>query len=274
MTNPARIAVSIITPEVQEEAPLALLSGTFEERLQKAAAYGYGGIELVTSNPSKLDFASIKGLLEKYSLKAAAIASGCIANQRGLTLVSANKGTSEAAEALLHEMIDFASAVGAPVVTIGSFCGRSEYVGSRENATSMLMPILKRADDYVNGRKVSIALEALSPVKFDFLCPTKEAVDIISAGSFKNIGLLLDTFHMDLNHDDIYQTIADNASILCHVHIADTERLPAGLGSFDFLTLEKALKAIGYTGWQSAELARKDEPDENARTTARHIQNL
>lgn len=268
------IAVSVITPEVKEEAPLALLSGTFEERLQKAAAYGYDGIELVTSDPARLDGASIKKSLEKYGLQPAAVASGCIAGQRGLTLVAENQEKAEKAEALLMDLIDFASFLGAPVVTIGSFCGRAEYAGSKEEAAAQLMPVLERADLYAGKKNVCISLEALSPLKFDFLNSTGETMDLLKAGNFKNIGLLLDTYHMDLNHDDIHQTVVDNASWLRHVHIADSQRLPAGLGTFDFATMEKALEEIGYTLWQSAELNRGDQPDLNAEITIKNISKL
>ena len=40
--------------------PLALLSGTFEEKAQKAAALGYDGIELMVRDPAGLDWQHVK----------------------------------------------------------------------------------------------------------------------------------------------------------------------------------------------------------------------
>ncbi len=41
--------------------PLALLSGTFEEKLDKAAQLGYSGIELMVRDPVGLDWAAVTG---------------------------------------------------------------------------------------------------------------------------------------------------------------------------------------------------------------------
>ena len=42
-----KLALATPTPEVEVPVPVALLSGTFEERLQKAARLGYDGVELL-----------------------------------------------------------------------------------------------------------------------------------------------------------------------------------------------------------------------------------
>ena len=55
-----KFAVSITTPEVKANVPMALLEGSFEEKLKKAKEYGYQGVELVTNNPSILNAEDIK----------------------------------------------------------------------------------------------------------------------------------------------------------------------------------------------------------------------
>lgn len=73
-----KLAVSIATPEVKDEPRLALFEGSFEERLAKAKAYGYDGIELVTKAPAALDMIHLECLLKRYRLQAAAVASGVL----------------------------------------------------------------------------------------------------------------------------------------------------------------------------------------------------
>ena len=72
-----KLAVSIATPEVKDEPRLALFEGSFEERLAKAKAYGYDGIELVTKAPAALDMIHLECLLKRYRLQAAAVLHYC-----------------------------------------------------------------------------------------------------------------------------------------------------------------------------------------------------
>ena len=83
-----KIALSIQTPEVERVLPLALLSGTFEEKCRRAAKYGADGVELITTDPDSLDVVNISEILKQNRLFPAAISSGGIAATKGLTLLS------------------------------------------------------------------------------------------------------------------------------------------------------------------------------------------
>ena len=50
-----KLALAIQTPEVPRLVPVALLSGTLEEKLAKAALWGADGVELMTSHPAQVD---------------------------------------------------------------------------------------------------------------------------------------------------------------------------------------------------------------------------
>lgn len=263
-----KFAISVITPEVQGEAPLALLEGTFEERLEKAAAFGYQGIELLSCDPSRLDSSRIKDQLSRHGLKAAAVATGFIAGSRGLTLVHADPQIRQEAAALLKDLIRFAAAVGAPVVTIGGFRGKAAFVGSLEEAKDCLREALAAADPLAQERNVTVALEPIRPGETDLLNTAQEVCDFIEEGNFASVGLLLDIFHMRLSEPDPVAAFRIHADRLVHVHLADTDRKALGKGTYDFGPMEEILWEIGYTGWQSVELPRAEDPDGNGRLPA------
>ena len=54
-----KLSVVMTTPEVQAHVPVALLSGSFTERLEKAVQLGYAGVELMVLRPTDLDGADI-----------------------------------------------------------------------------------------------------------------------------------------------------------------------------------------------------------------------
>ena len=258
-----KFAISVITPEVQGEAPLALLEGTFEERLEKAAKYGYQGVELLSCDPSRLDPDRIASQLSRHGLKAAAVATGFIAKSRGFTLVNADPQIRHQAEALLKDLIRFAAAVGASVVTIGGFRGNAALVGSLEEAKGYLHEALAAADPLARELNVTIALEPIRAGESDLLNTAKEVCDLIDAGNYTSVGLLLDIFHMRLSEPDPVEAFRLFSDRLVHVHLADTDRKALGKGTYDFGPMETALQQIGYTGWQSVELPRAEDPDGN-----------
>lgn len=263
-----KFAISVITPEVPGEAPLGLLEGTFEERLEKAAALGYQGIELLSCDPVRLDPAQIAAQLSRHGLKAAAVATGYIAGSRGLTLVSQDPVIRQQAAQLLRELIRFAAAVGAPIVTIGGFRGKAAFVGSLEEAKGYLHEALAAADPLARELNVTIALEPIRPGETDLLNNAAEVCALIDEGGYSCVKLLLDIFHVlpgEPEQEEAFRIYRDR---LVHVHLADTDRKALGLGTYDFGPMEAILKDIGYQGWQSVELPRAEDPDGNGRLPA------
>ena len=71
-----KLALVTLTPEVMLSVPVALLSGTFTERMQKAAKLGYDGVELMVARPDQLDAGAIRSQTSALGLEIAAVASG------------------------------------------------------------------------------------------------------------------------------------------------------------------------------------------------------
>ena len=267
-------AISIITPEVHREAPLALLEGTFDQRLDKAASYGYEGVELVTCDPAVLNGAEIAGQLSRHGLKAAAVATGCIAASRGLTLAAYDAGVRRQALRLLEELIRFCAGVGSRVVTIGSFRGKAEAAGGLEAAWGQLHEAISAVDALACELDVTLALEPINKGESDFLTDARETCRFIDAGGYRSVGLLLDSYHVFLSENEPLDAFRTYRERLVHVHLADSERKAVGSGTIDFKGMEQVLEEIGYLGWQSAELARSDAPDENGLRSMEFLRSL
>jgi len=269
-----KFAVSITTPEVRINAPMALLEGSFEEKLKKAKEYGYEGVELVTNNPSVLNAEDLKAVLACYGLEAAAISTGCILSTRGLTLTSPDKGIRSESVKLLADLIDFAARMNSKIVTIGSFKGTAALAGSLKDAFDYLDEALLTVDSKAGIKGVKLVLEPLNIKESDFLNTAQETIDYIESRKFANVRLLLDTYHVFLAEQNPLATFRQAAPYLEHVHLSDSQRLPVGQGSVDFYGVESVLMDIGYKGWQSAELSRGSAPDLNARITVENIKNI
>jgi sugar phosphate isomerase/epimerase len=140
-----RLALNIQTPEVPAQVPVALLSGTLAEKLEKAARMGATGVELITTEPASLNVAALQEQLNRNGLQTAAIASGGMAFAAKLTLLNPDPLTATLARQRLDELIALAAALHAPVITVGSFRGRA--VSDKEGSLAELAQILRRAGD-------------------------------------------------------------------------------------------------------------------------------
>lgn len=269
-----KLAVSVVTPEVKCEAKLALLSGTFEERLVKAKQYGYDGIELVMSNPASLNLKAIGELLNKNGLKPAAISTGCIASTQEITLISADANKRADAIKLLKELIYAATYLKAGIVTIGSFKGKADAVGNTQLAEEMLAEALQQIDSVALDNDISIVLEPMNRRESDILRTSEDVARYIESLGIRSVKMLLDTYHVYMNGEDISQIAQLFNNIIAHVHLADSERLPVGMGKVDFGSIECELSKINYCGWQSAELSREGTPDQNAKITLDNIKKI
>ena len=269
-----KLSLTIQTPEVPVQVPVALLSGTLEEKLAKAARMGANGVELITTEPASLDIATLKALLDINQLQVAAIASGGMAFAAKLTLLNPDTQAAALARQRLDELIALASAVHAPVITVGSFRGRS--LGDTQRSLVELARILYQAGDRAAAAGVSIALEPLNRFEGDLLNNVAQGLAFLNELDHTSVGLLVDTFHVNIEESSWTEPFrqAMAAGKLFHIHLGDNNRLPPGKGLIDFDAILRTLKEIGYTGWLSAELLGKPDLDMAGQQTLDYMTRL
>ena len=262
------LSLAIQTPEVPLPVPVALLSGRLEEKLAKASAMGYDGVELITTDPSSIETRAMRSSLQANGLRLSAIASGGLAFAAKLTLLHPDPAAAAVARRRLEQMIDLAADLGAPVVTIGSFRGRA--VNGLERSKQELAHILQSAGERAEGCGVRLAVEPLNRYEADLFHTAAEVLEFLAEIGSPAVGVLLDTYHLNIEEcswtEPYRQVMA--AGKLFYVHLGDNNRLPPGQGLIDFRAILRTLREIGYDGWLSAELFPKPDPDTAARQTA------
>lgn len=270
-----KLSLATPTPEVNVKLPVSLLAGTFEERLIKAKAMGYHGVELMVARPANLDPKQIRSSITLNSLEISAISSGAVYMMDRLTLLASDCNIAKQANQRLEELIDFAAEVGAPLVTVGGFRGRLAW-SEEENPREILIAILKSAAERAFNLGVRLALEPLNRYETDIIPNAAEGLELVQRIGHPAIGLLLDTFHVNIEEASITDCFRDayQAGRLFHVHIGDSNRLPPGKGHINFAAIIDTLYMLGYSEYLSAELIPSPDPDTAAITTAEFIQRL
>ncbi|MDA8049527.1 MAG: sugar phosphate isomerase/epimerase [Rhodospirillales bacterium] len=172
-------------------------------------------------------------------------------------LSSPDPAVHAAAIAYLCAAVDVASAAGARIVggpLYGSplvFAGRAPMpIGEPERAARIARVTegLRVAGAYAAERGVTLAIEPLNRFETDFCNLAAQAAELARAVASAAVGVMLDTFHMNMEEDDLPAAIRAVGSALVHFQANENHRGFLGTGHIDWAAIARALAAIGYAG--------------------------
>lgn len=119
---------------------------------------------------------------------------------------------------------------------------------SEEETFAVLSDSLKKLDEYCTGTKVKIYLEPLNRYQ-DFQINTlNDAVKLIDANDLQNTLITADIYHMNIEEDNMINSIKNNIKYIGHVHVAENHRFEPGTGSIDFKAIFNTYDSLGFTG--------------------------
>ncbi len=265
-----KLSLVVSLPDVVY-GPLALLSGSFEEKLAKAAGLGCQGVELMARDPAKLDGAAIAGALRRHHLEVSQVVTGELFGVDGLGLVTSDASLAARSLQRGKEVVDFAARWGA-LVNIGRFRGRLDWVQGQPDRYAYALQRIRPLVDYAAGKGIRIAFEPLIRYECDFIHSAQDGLRFLRDLGYANAGLMLDLFHMNVEDASITGSLREAAPWVWHVHLADSNRRPCGQGHLDFGPIFATLREIGYQGYVSAEHLPLPDPDSAAALTIRHVQ--
>lgn len=264
-----KLSLVVTTADVVH-ASLALLSGSFEEKLRKAADLGYQGVELMARDPATLDIAGIDAALRRYGLAVPQVVTGQLYVVDGLGLVTSDAGLAARALQRGKEVVDFAARWGA-LVNVGLFRGRLDWVKGQHDPWAFAVDRFRPFVQYAASKGVRIVLEPANRYECDFIYNAQDGLRFIRDLGMDGVGLMLDVFHMNIEDASIEGSLREAAPYVWHVHIADSNRRPCGEGHLDFGSIFRTLREIGYQGYVSAEHLPLPDLDTAAAHTARFV---
>jgi D-psicose/D-tagatose/L-ribulose 3-epimerase len=113
---------------------------------------------------------------------------------------------------------------------------------------------LGQLDSVLIDTGVTLGIEALNRFESDLTSTAAEACAIARASGSKHVGVLLDSFHMNIEEKDPPAALRAAGDTLVHYHISDNDRGVPGSGRYDFRADAAALRDIGYDSWVVAEI--------------------
>ncbi len=99
--------------------------------------------------------------------------------------------------------------------------------------------------------KIDLLLEPLNRYSTPYCSNLEDALFVIT--NCKSLGIMLDTYHMNIEEDSFDDTILKSKDFLYHLHFADNNRKMPGFGHIDFEKIISTLKDMYYSGTISFE---------------------
>ena len=232
-----------------------------------AAELGFDAIELFPPSAEAVAESALRPLLAQYGLRLAAMGTGAGWVVHHLHVNHVKTSERRRAGAFIKSIIDTAGAFGAPAI-MGSMQGRWSEKWDARLARDNLAARLAEFGDRAAKHGVPFLYEPLNRYETNLVNTIAQGVELLESIPTSNVRLLADLFHMNIEEQDVAKSIrAAGGRWIGHVHLADSNRRPAGCGHTDFGPVAAALREVGYAGYVSAECLPYPNPDEAARQT-------
>jgi D-psicose/D-tagatose/L-ribulose 3-epimerase len=114
--------------------------------------------------------------------------------------------------------------------------------------------VLARVAPHFFERGITLGVEAVNRFETDLVTTAEEALALVDLVGAPNIGVHLDTFHMNIEERDIVSAVRHAGSRLVHIHVCGPNRGVPIPGRFPYSELFRALAEGGYSGWIGVEM--------------------
>ena len=263
-----RIAVAVATARACPDA-FVVWRG-IEESIEKAARFGYDGIELALKTPDQVDAGRTKELLSERGLECPCVSTGQVFAGLGLCFTAKDPEKRAEVVRVFKGMIDLASQLGA-MVNVGRARGFVEEGETREEAEARFIETARELAFYAEPRGVRLCLEPVNRYEINFVNSVAEGADLLKKVGAPNFALMPDLFHMNIEDPSLGGELEKHAEHVAYIHFADSNRLAPGRGHTDFRAVFKSLRRMNYDGWISVEILPQPDPDAAARQAIEYL---
>jgi sugar phosphate isomerase/epimerase len=223
------------------------------EACAQAGKLGFDAVEIFPPSAESLRLQEVRSLLDNYGLRLAAVGTGAGWVKHKMRLTDSDPAIRRQAREFAGRVIAAAGELGSPAI-IGSMQGRCEAGLARAQVLQWLGQALEELSGQSAKYDQVLLYEPLNRYETDVFTRQGEAAAFVRTLKSKNILVLCDLFHMNLEERSVPDALREVGPLLGHIHWADSNRQAMGFGHTDVAPIMAALRGIGYTGYLSAEV--------------------
>jgi D-psicose/D-tagatose/L-ribulose 3-epimerase len=210
--------------------------------------WGFDLIELPLETLEDWSVEAARAVLREMGLGAIV----CIVMSPDRDLLHDDSAVVEATQKYLSSAIGVAADLDSPVVCGPTYSsvGRTWRLEPEERRRTLerlahaLAPVVSRAET----AGVKLAIEPLNRFETSLLNTAQQVVELVRGIDSPSCGVLLDTFHMNIEERDPAAAVAATGNHLFHFHACANDRGAPGDDHIDWMALASALRQIEYSG--------------------------
>lgn len=159
-----------------------------------------------------------------------------------------NKACEHAAVEYYKQVVDFAKALGSVPVTLHGLSLWTRNCTDKQEARQRLVNCCRAVDLYAQKLGVATLYEVCNHYEVPLIHTAAQCQALINDLGTQNMGMILDSFHMNIDEPDPLRALQEHAGSLAIYHISDSGRGGIGTGHIDFKAQYDALRANGFKG--------------------------
>ncbi len=101
---------------------------------------------------------------------------------------------------------------------------------------------------------VALGIEAINRYETDLVTTAEQATRMANDVDHPNAGVLLDTYHLNIEEKDVASALRETGSQLLHLHVVENDRGVPGSGHVPWDDVVTGVRAAGYDGWATLEM--------------------
>ncbi|NOZ26508.1 MAG: sugar phosphate isomerase/epimerase [Chloroflexi bacterium] len=266
-----KLSIVLSTHAAQFQA--VAFKGDFESNVAKISGWGYDGVELAIRDPKLVHVDELERVVSAHRLAVPAIGTGQAWGEEGLSFTDPDPAVRAAAIERVKSHVPLAARFDA-VIIIGLLRGIVKPGVDHGQAMEWLVTALQECCAAGAPQGVRLALEPINRYETSLINNVDQGLDLIERVGADNLGLLLDTFHMNIEEPSMEESIRRAGDRIFHFHVADSNRWYPGAGHLDFRSLLKALFETGYAGFVSGEFMPMPDADTAAQRAIAHLRSI
>jgi sugar phosphate isomerase/epimerase len=245
------------------------------EKWEFAASAGFDGIELRGTRDWRERLEDLRAARDR----GAVFSSVCLIDDRFIGDLDPDR-RREAVEHMKHLLSGIAELGGVGAITPAAFGLASkalppfEAPRTSDEDRHVLLDSLEELGEHAEGEGTLVLLEPLNRYEDHMLNRLQEAVDLAKTARRDSIRVMGDLFHMNIEEEDLGESIRRADGYLAHVHLADSNRVHPGGGHTDFVPAFGALREIGFDGYLAMECAVRGDAETVLPQVTRHLRSL
>jgi D-psicose/D-tagatose/L-ribulose 3-epimerase len=213
--------------------------------VRKTSDAGFDLIEFPLMDPFTFDVATARDALREHGIAA----TGSLGLSEETDISSEDDAAVQRGEELLNRAVDVLSELGSSHLCGIIYSAMRKYMEpATDKGIANSQQVIGRVAEKAERVGVKVSVEVTNRYESNVLNTARQARDFIAAAGHRNIGVHLDTYHMNIEESDMFSPVLDSADSLSYVHIGESHRGYLGTGSVDFDSFFMALSRVGYDG--------------------------